>query len=170
MDPALSSSLGKKVLLPALKILQKTFQTWGICQGYARVYILVLKPYIFLSSPGSSSNNTAICQYFLCIHPFPQCFYSPPDEYILLFYFLLSSLLSTSFFSVSFFSHFFLFFTISSLFLSLFQIVSHKQPLTLGSVSLKGALKCKFLRQNALSWILLLKDSRKRVLCLVLIS
>ena len=169
MDPALSSSLGKKVLLPALKILQKTFQNMRVCQGYAKVYILVLKPYIFLSSPGSSSNNTAICQYFLCIHPFPQCFYSPPDEYILLFYFLLSSLLSTSFFSVSFFSHFFLF-TISSLFLSLFQIVSHKQPLTLGSVSLKGALKCKFLRQNALSWILLLKDSRKRVLCLVLIS
>jgi len=99
----------KEGSLPALKILQKTFQTWGICQGYARVYILVLKPYIFLSSPGSSSNNTAICQYFLCIHPFPQCFYSPPDEYILLFYFLLSSLLSTSFFSVSFFSHFFLF-------------------------------------------------------------
>ena len=169
MDPALSSSLGKKVLLPALKILQKTFQTWGICQGYARVYILVLKPYIFLSSPGSSSNNTAICQYFLCIHPFPQCFIFLLMNifYCFTFYFplffLLLSFLFLSFLISSFF-------TISSLFLSLFQIVSHKQPLTLGSVSLKGALKCKFLPQNALSWILLLKDSRKRVLCLVLIS
>ena len=140
MDPALSSSLGKKVLLPALKILQKTFQTWGICQGYARVYILVLKPYIFLSSPGSSSNDTAICQYFLCIHPFPQCFYSPPDEYILLFYFLLSSLLSTSFFSVSFFSHFFLFYNFFT-FLVPFSNCFPQTALNFGICFVKRGLK-----------------------------
>ncbi len=59
MDPAFSSSLGKKVLLPALKILQKTFQNlrYRICQGYAKVYTLVLiNRYILLSSSGSSSN------------------------------------------------------------------------------------------------------------------
>ncbi len=106
MDPILSSSIGKKVLLPALKILQITFQNLRYLPRVCKGLYLVLNIHL-LSSPGSSSNNTAICKYFLCIHPFPQCFYSPPDEYSLSFYFLLSSLLSTFFFSVSFFSHFF---------------------------------------------------------------
>ncbi len=130
MYPAYQVLYDRRFFYQHLKSYRKRSKTWGICQGYAKVYILVLKQYILLSLPGSSSNDTAIGQYFLCIHHFPHCFYSPPDSYILPFYFLLSSLLSTSF--VLFLSFIISsFFTISSLFLFLFQIVSPIWPLTL---------------------------------------
>ncbi len=119
-----------------LKSYRKPSKTWGICQGYAKVYILVLKPYILLSSPGPSSNDTARCQYFLCIHPFPQCFYSPPNEYILPFYFLLSSLFFTSFFS-----HFFLFFYNFFTFLVVFSNCFPQAVLNFGICFVKRGLK-----------------------------
>jgi hypothetical protein len=137
-----------------------------MCQGYARVQILVLNLYIFLHSPGSSSNYTAICQYFLCTQPFSQCFLVLPKNifYRFTFYFPLCFLLL---------SFLFLSFLISSFLHNFFTFLvpfSNCFPRTaLNFLFIKRGLKI-FYCQNALSWILLLKDSSKRVLRLAFIS
>ncbi len=110
MEPLLSSSLGKKILLPVLKILQKTFQNLRYVPRVCKGPDFGLKTIHFPPLSRFLLQRYSNMSIFFLYSPFPVLFYNPPDEYILLFYFLLSSLLSTSFFSVSFFSDFFLFY------------------------------------------------------------
>ncbi len=116
--PTSSSSLGKKVLLPALKIVKKTFQNLRyvlrVCKGLHFGLQTIHFPNLTRLLLQLQGNMLIFSLY----SSFCAMFYSPPDEYNSPFYFLLSSLLCTFFFSVSFFSDFF-FFTFSSPFFKL---------------------------------------------------
>ncbi len=108
-----SSSLENQVLLPALKILQNTFQNLRFVPRVCKGLDFGLKTIHFPPLTWLLLQLYSNMFIFSLYSPFPAMFYSPPDGNILPVYVLLSSLISTSFFSN------FLFFAISSLFLSL---------------------------------------------------